>query len=71
MLNVETVVGFEPDAVMVNDADDCYRDAQLSCRQRGNAIKSAVWGCIEDGEASNRRQSVTLDIEIVGAGKIR
>ena len=51
--DIQSVVRLEPNAVVVDDADDRDWDVEAPRGNRGDTIKGAVGGCIEDVVAPN------------------
>ncbi len=53
-------MGFEPDPVMVDDADDGDWNVEATRRNRGDPVKRAVRGRIENGVPLDRGHTLQL-----------
>jgi hypothetical protein len=70
-LDVDAMMGFEPNAVMVDDTNDSNRHGELSGCQRRGPVERAVRGRIENVEATNGVHSALFERFSAGSLKTR
>jgi hypothetical protein len=60
LTRVNAVVRFEPDAVVINDADDRDGNLEVARREARDTIKCSVWRCVEDVVAPYNSQTLSV-----------
>jgi hypothetical protein len=60
LLEVETVMGFGPDAVLINNADHRYGHREQAGGDGGDSVEGAIWRRVKDLIAANSVQPLLL-----------
>src|SRR5215210_808636 len=60
LARLDAVVRFEPDAVVINDADDSDGNLEVARREARDTIKGSVWRCVEDVVAPHGSQTLSI-----------